>query len=65
MLQKIMLILKVLEKFFLNDDFLNSIGNDVIQFKQTPFSRAASQRHMLFYAFGTHQDGVGRGAQSH
>ena len=30
-----MLILRVLETFFLNVDSLNSPGNDVIQFKQT------------------------------
>lgn len=33
-----MLILKVLEKFLLNIDSLNSAGNDVIQFKQTLLS---------------------------
>lgn len=33
-----MLILKVLEKFFLKLDSLSSTGNDVIQFKQTLLS---------------------------
>lgn len=67
MKKKIVLILEVLrEIIFLNADFLNSIGNDVIQFKQTLLStELLVKKHMLFRVLGTHQVGVMRGGQGH